>query len=37
MIPTFKETESIASLLLEIRRHVPDAYLAVVDDSPDSA
>lgn len=35
VIPAYKEHESIAPLIADIRSHVADALIVVVDDSPD--
>ena len=37
VIPTYKEADNIANLIREILRFVPEAHIAVVDDSPDLA
>ena len=37
VIPSYKESENIQNLLLEIRRYVPSASIVVVDDSPNLA
>ena len=34
VIPSYNEAESIASLVTEIRRHVGDSEIVIVDDSP---
>jgi dolichol-phosphate mannosyltransferase len=36
VIPTFKESQNIASLITEIHRVMPQASLFIIDDSPDN-
>jgi dolichol-phosphate mannosyltransferase len=37
VVPTYKEAGNIAALLAEIRGQVPDAWIIVVDDTPDES